>query len=106
MWTKWRQLKDHAKARKSEKWPAGIPFKITLRGFIRFAKQTDYLNRTGQNGSCITVDRINDDRGYVFSENPKINNIQPLTRAENTIKQARRDAIRHKAGYSWQDNYK
>lgn len=99
MWAAWRALKDHAKGRKSEKWPNGIPFTITLGYFIRFAKQTDYLNRTGLNGHCLTVDRKNDDRGYVKG------NLQPLTRAENAMKQARRDKIRHEKGFAWQENY-
>lgn len=100
MWKAWRRLKDHAKARKSEKWPDGIPFKLSLGAFIIFAKQSDYLNRTGRNGHCLTVDRINDDRGYVRG------NIQPLTRIKNAEKKARQDKIRHDAGMKWQENYK
>lgn len=90
MWAAWRQLKDHAKAR-------GIPFRLSLYVFRRFALQSDYLNRTGPNGHCLTVDRIDNKKGYL----PR--NIQPLTRAENAIKQARRDAIRMKAGFAWKD---
>lgn len=90
MWTAWRRLKDHAKER-------GITFTINLRQFRQFAIQSDYLNRTGPNGHCLTVDRINNLKGYT----PR--NIQPLTRAENAMKQARRDAIRLKAGFAWKN---
>lgn len=100
MWAAWRSLKDHAKARKSKKWPNGIPFRLPLAAFVRFAKQSDYLNRTGINGHCLTVDRINEDRGYYT------NNIQPLTRAKNSEKKARQDKIRIEKGYAWQENYK
>lgn len=100
MWSAWRQLKDHAKARISKRWPNGIPFHLKLKDFVRFAKQSDYLNRTGQNGHCLTVDRIEEDRGYF------LNNIQPLTRTKNSEKKARQDKIRMEAGMRWQENYK
>ncbi|MEY2500605.1 MAG: hypothetical protein QOI07_939 [Verrucomicrobiota bacterium] len=90
MWAAWRSLKDHAKAR-------GIPFRLSLYTFRKFALQTDYLNRTGPNGHCLTVDRKDNTKGYT----PR--NIQPLTRIENTMKQARRDAIRMKAGFAWRN---
>ena len=87
----WRALKDHAKAR-------GIPFKLPFPIFRKFALQTQYLNLTGSTRDCLTVDRIKNDRGYVRG------NIQPLTRAENSMKKARHDAIRMKAGFSWRDS--
>jgi hypothetical protein len=90
MWAAWRSLKDHAKAR-------DIPFRLSLYTFRKFALKTDYLNRTGPNGRCLTVDRKDNLKGYT----PR--NIQPLTRAENTMKQARRDAIRMKSGFAWRD---
>jgi hypothetical protein len=43
------------------------------------------------------VDRKDNTKGYT----PR--NIQPLTRIENTMKQARRDAIRMKAGFAWRN---
>jgi hypothetical protein len=98
MWAAWRALKDHAKSRRSKRWPKGIPFHLKLGDFVKFARQTDYLNRTGNNGHCLTVDRIDDTRGYFK------NNIQPLTRIKNSEKKARQDAIRMKAGLSWQEN--
>lgn len=93
MWSAWRQLKDHAKAR-------GISFRLTFRQWLPIARQSDYVNRTGSNGHCLTVDRIDNTKGYF------LRNVQFLTRAENTMKQARRDAIRLQAGLKWQENYK
>lgn len=90
MWSAWRQLKDHAKDR-------GIPFSISLFQFRKFALQSDYLNRTGSNGHCLTVDRKNNLKGYTKT------NIQPLTRAENSMKKARQDAIRMRAGFKWKE---
>jgi hypothetical protein len=89
----WRAVKDHAKAR-------GIYFNLPKPYFIRFALRSDYLNRKGLNGHCLTIDRINNLRGYV------VGNIQPLTRKQNTIKQARRDEIRMRAGMKWKERYK
>lgn len=84
----WRCLKDHAALR-------GIPFTLTLFQFRKFALASDYLNRTGLNGSCLTVDRIKNDQGYHYK------NIQPLTRSENSMKKARQDKIRMEKGMSW-----
>lgn len=88
----WRSLKDHAKARL-------IPFRLPFVIFKRFALETDYLNRKGNGAHCLTVDRINNLRGYT----PR--NIQPLTRAENAMKQARRDEIRMRCGMAWTAKY-
>lgn len=88
----WRNLKDSAKRR-------CIEFRLSLKYFTKFALQTQYLTRKGPYGGCLTVDRKNNLRGYVAG------NIQPLTRSENTRKQAKRDAIRLQKGYSWQENY-
>jgi hypothetical protein len=93
MWAAWRALKDHAKSR-------GIRFTLSLRAFRFFAIATSYLNRTGNSRDCLTVDRIDNKKGYT----PK--NIQALTRAENSMKRARQDAIRFKAGFAWKEKYK
>lgn len=90
MWAAWRNLKDHAKDR-------GIPFKLKLWQFRKFAVKTDYLNRTGINGNCLTVDRIDNLKGYTFA------NIQPLTRIKNAEKKMRQDAIRMKSGLAWKE---
>lgn len=89
----WRDLKDHAKAR-------GISFRLSFTTFRQFALQSDYLNRKGNEARCLTVDRIDNLKGYTK------NNIQPLTRAENTMKKARQDAIRLAKGYAWKEKYK
>lgn len=88
MFAAWRTLKDHAKAR-------GIKFAINLAYFRRFALKTDYLNRTGKFGKCLTVDRINNLKGY------EPGNVQVLTRAKNSEKRGRQDAIRMKHGMKW-----
>lgn len=90
MWSAWRCLKDHAKAR-------GISFTLSFSHFRRFALQTDYLNKTGNGAHCLTVDRIDNLRGY------SKNNIQPLTRAKNSEKKARQDQIRMTAGMKWKE---
>lgn len=95
----YRNLKDHAKARKSDFWPNGIPFRLTFPSFRYFALRSDYLNRTGNGGHCLTVDRIDATKGYVKG------NLQPLTRIANSIKKAKIDAIRMKAGFSWVEKH-
>lgn len=86
-----RALKDHAAARL-------IPFSLSFPQFARFARKSDYLNRKGNEAKCLTVDRIDNLKGYTQR------NIQVLTRAENSMKQARQDAIRLKAGFAWKNN--
>lgn len=81
-------LRDHARAR-------GIEFVITFEDFERFARETEYVERTGPFAQCLTVDRIENDRGYVPG------NIQALTRAKNAEKRMKHDAVRMRAGYSW-----
>jgi hypothetical protein len=88
----WHNLKGHAKAR-------GIPFRLPFATFVRFALATQYLTRTGLHAGAITVDRINNERGYFA------NNIQALSRVENATKAAKRDAIRMGAGLKWQEQY-
>lgn len=89
---KFQTLKDHARAR-------GIVFALPFPLFRRFALVSEYLNRTGNGNHCLTVDRINNLRGYVPG------NIQPLTREENRMKQAKVDAHRMSAGMAWQKDY-
>lgn len=86
----WRAVKDHAAGR-------GIYFNLPFEYFRRFALRSDYLNRTGLNGHCLTVDRKNNLRGYV------VGNITFMTRRQNAIKRARHDAIRIKAGFAWKN---
>ena len=83
-------LRDHARAR-------GIAFTITFADFEQFARESDYLERTGPFAACLTVDRIDNLIGYVPG------NLQPLTRAANSEKRAKQDQIRMRAGFSWKE---
>ena len=82
-------LRDRARHRR-------IEFTISFQEFEQFALISGYLNGVGNHAHSITIDRINNLRGYVPG------NLQPLTRAENARKQALYDERRMKAGYSWQ----
>jgi hypothetical protein len=81
-------LRDHARAR-------GIEFRLTLEQFERFARATAYLEQTGPFAACLTVDRVDNLRGYVAD------NIQPLTRSANSVKRCKQDERRMQAGYAW-----
>ena len=83
-------LRDHARAR-------GIDFALPFDVFEAFAVKSNYLNKTGLNGDCLTVDRIDNLKGYVEGNN------QPMTRAKNAEKRFKRDAIRAKAGNRWRE---
>lgn len=67
--------------------------------FEAFALRCEYIEKGGNTAASVTVDRINNRIGYVLG------NIQPMTRAENAIKQAKSDERRMKYGYSWQARY-
>jgi len=88
MWAQWRRLKDSARRRR-------INFCLPLWYFEMFARQTEYLTRVGKTGGSLTVDRKNNLLGYV------VGNIQPMTLAENSVKQAKWDQRRMEAGYAW-----
>jgi hypothetical protein len=81
-------LRDHARER-------GIEFTIGFPEFEEFARQSDYLGQKGLGGDCLTVDRIDNLRGYVSG------NIQPMTRSENSVKRCKFDAMRQSCGYVW-----
>ncbi len=74
-------LRGNAKAR-------GIEFTLTFDYFYAFAKATGYVERKGATRDCLTVDRIDNLRGYAPG------NIQSLTRAQNSEKWARYDEVR------------
>jgi len=82
-------LRDHARAR-------GIEFALDFQDFAQFAAGCLYAEKTGIHAQCVTVDRIDNLRGYVPG------NIQPLSRAENSRKRNRQDEIRMNAGRAWQ----
>lgn len=77
-----------------------IEFTISFEEFTDFALQCEYLELKGNAATSLTVDRIKNRIGYVAG------NIQPMTRAQNTIKQAKRDEHRLRAGYSWKARQK
>lgn len=58
----------------------GIPFTLTLEQFRKFCVQTEYMNGKGLGKKSYTVDRIREGEGY------HIDNIQCLTRSQNTKK--------------------
>lgn len=86
------RLKHHA-------WNRCILFTITFEEFAGFATCTNLINHGGIHGEALTVDRIENEKGYVPG------NIQCLTRSENSVKKAKRDAIRIQRGYAWQHMY-
>lgn len=82
------RLRDHAAER-------GIEFTISFEEFERFATETNYVTRTGNERESLTVDRKDNLKGYIPG------NIRALTRAENTAKRNKHDEIRFKKGYAW-----
>jgi hypothetical protein len=66
-------LKMNAKRR-------GKDFSLTLEQFETFCKQTGYNELKGKTASSLSIDRINNDRGYCFD------NIRAITLSENSSK--------------------
>ena len=62
----------------------GKEFKLTLHEFIRFCNETDYLDKKGKDRDSLTIDRIDNDKGYEYS------NLQALTLAANSVKESLR----------------
>lgn len=81
-------LRDHARGR-------GIEFTITFAEFEAFAVQSEYIEKKGNHREGLTVDRIDNLKGYVPG------NIQPMTRARNSEKRAKFDAMRMRMGFAW-----
>jgi hypothetical protein len=73
----------------------GINFCLPFWYFEIFALRSGYITRTGNAAGSLTVDRKNNLLGYVIA------NIQPLTRHENGVKQAKQDQRRMEIGYAW-----
>lgn len=69
-------LKQNAKRRR-------VPFALSIKEWKQFCDVTNYLKLRGTFAQDMTVDRIVDSLGYVAG------NIQMITRAENSKKQAR-----------------
>ena len=77
----------------------GINFCLPFWYFEIFALKSEYCACTGNLAGSLTVDRKNNLLGYI------IGNIQPLTRAENGVKQAKQDQRRMEKGYAWRRRY-
>lgn len=69
----WHMLKKSAKKR-------GLKFTITKEWFVEFIKKTDYMENRGRLLSQLTIDRIENHKGY------EPDNIQILTKSDNTLK--------------------
>lgn len=87
------RLRYHAQQR-------GIEFSIPFAEFERFARETEYLTRRGNNGGSLTVDRKDNLKGYISG------NIQAMTRSENSVKLAKQDAKRMECGFAWRTKKK
>lgn len=85
-----QRLRHHAKAR-------DIEFTLSFEEFKAFAQCTELITRTGNDKHSLTVDRIDNLKGYVAG------NIRAITRSENSIKRARQDEMRIRKGYAWRD---
>jgi hypothetical protein len=80
---------------KSEAAKKKVPFTISFHYFKTFCELTRYIERTGPFKHCMTIDRIDNLKGY------EPGNIQPLTRAKNAEKRNKYDKIRMEKGYRW-----
>jgi hypothetical protein len=67
-------LKNNAKRR-------GKFFDLTFEEFVLFCDETGYMDCKGRTKNCGSIDRIDPDKGYTYS------NIQLLTVSENSSKQ-------------------
>lgn len=67
-------LRSHAKER-------GKDFSLTFDQFKVFAEKTDYMARRGKTSLSLSIDRIENSKGYHFD------NIQAITLRENSRKQ-------------------
>lgn len=61
----------------------GISFSLTFEEFKEFATETKYILGKGKSRDSLTIDRIDDSKGY------EIENIQVLTNSENVRKMLR-----------------
>jgi hypothetical protein len=55
-------------------------FTLTINQFETFCKQTGYDEHKGKTANSLSIDRVNNDRGYHFD------NIRAITLSENSIK--------------------
>lgn len=71
-------LKHNAKRR-------GKQFDLTIEQWTEFVTQHNMLDNRGKNGWSLSVDRIDQERGYA------VDNIRPLTLSENSIRGTNHD---------------
>lgn len=64
-------LKNNAKRR-------GKQFTLTYAQFAKFCKDTGYIEKKGTSSYCLSVDRIDSEKGY------SIDNIRAITVSENS----------------------
>jgi len=62
----------------------GHEFAITLSEFREFCEKNGYIESKGRTKECLSIDRIDNDRGYF------IDNIQVMTVSDNSIKADRK----------------
>lgn len=72
----WQNLKYNAKRR-------GHEFLLTLEEFKLFCARTGYMELRGKTQDSMSIDRIDENRGY------SLDNIQMITLRENSLKQAK-----------------
>lgn len=65
-----RMVKDSARKR-------GIPFNLSFDEFKEFDRQTGYVESRGQSAECLSIDRINPEKGY------EVGNIRAMNWLEN-----------------------
>lgn len=80
----YQKLRGNAKRR-------GKEFTITLEDFKKFCYETEYIMRKGRTKISYSIDRIDDNKGYVPG------NLQPLTVSENSKKERRRKYLDYDA---------
>lgn len=86
MRSSYKNLKDNAKRR-------GKEFTLTFEQFSKFAIEVNLIGKSGRHAEAYTVDRVDNEKGYT------IDNIQMLTKSENSSKRDR------KLNYDWQTKY-
>ena len=80
-------LKSNAKRR-------GIPFTISFDYFKKFCYKTDYIAGKGRRSDGFSIDRINNDKGYIPG------NLQVLSFIDNCKKGVKKMLV-----YDWRTKY-
>jgi hypothetical protein len=61
----YKNLRNRARQRKTAFFPNGIPFEISLAYFKKFCYRTKYIQKKGKSSEGFSVDRKNEELGYV-----------------------------------------